>query len=103
MLTPSELHELLEELAHTRVLSVYLDTRVTDPAMRDAWRPTLQAGLRDARARITDDRELEQIDRAAALEVPKVDGASIYGGTPSDTSVIQAIRAIRSAGKEVMF
>lgn len=43
------------------------------------------------------------IDRAAALEVPKVDGASIYGGTPSDTSVIQAIRAIRSAGKEVMF
>lgn len=66
MLTPSELHELLEELAHTRVLSVYLDTRVTDPAMRDAWRPTLQAGLRDARAGITDDVELEQFDRAAA-------------------------------------
>jgi hypothetical protein len=43
------------------------------------------------------------IDRVEALEVPKVNGASIYGGTPSDTSVIQAIRAIRSTGKEVMF
>jgi len=43
------------------------------------------------------------IGRTAALEVPKVDGASIYGGTPSDASVIQAIRAIREAGKEVVF
>lgn len=43
------------------------------------------------------------ISRAAALEVPRVDGASIYGGTPSDASVIEAIRAIRAAGKEVMF
>lgn len=43
------------------------------------------------------------IARPTALEVPKVDGASIYGGTPSDASVIEAIRAIRAAGKEVMF
>ena len=43
------------------------------------------------------------IVRSAALEVPKVDGASVYGGTPSDTSVIEAIRAIRASGKEVMF
>ena len=43
------------------------------------------------------------IARAAALEVPKVDGASVYGGTPADASVIEAIRAIRAAGKEVMF
>jgi len=43
------------------------------------------------------------ISRTAALEVPKVDGASIYGGTPADASVIEAIRAMRSAGKEVMF
>jgi hypothetical protein len=43
------------------------------------------------------------IDRANAREVPKVDGASIYGGTPADASVIEAIQAIRSAGKEVMF
>ncbi|MDP3196736.1 glycoside hydrolase TIM-barrel-like domain-containing protein [Tabrizicola sp.] len=43
------------------------------------------------------------IARAAALEVPKVDGISVYGGTPADASVIEAIRAIRAAGKEVMF
>ena len=33
------------------------------------------------------------ITRASAQEVPKVDGASIYGGTPADASVIEAIRA----------
>ena len=43
------------------------------------------------------------ISRAAALEVPKVAGQSIYGGTPSDASVIEAIRAMRDAGKDVMF
>lgn len=43
------------------------------------------------------------IGRAAALEVPKVGGNSVYGGTPSDASVIQAIRAMRDAGKDVMF
>ncbi|WP_137111902.1 glycoside hydrolase TIM-barrel-like domain-containing protein [Rhodobacter sp. SY28-1] len=43
------------------------------------------------------------ISRASALEVPKIAGESIYGGTPSDASVIEAIRAMRDAGKDVMF
>jgi hypothetical protein len=43
------------------------------------------------------------VTRAAAAEVPKVDGASIYGGTPADASVIEAIRAIRASGKEAVF
>ncbi|MBA3910607.1 MAG: host specificity protein [Rhodobacter sp.] len=43
------------------------------------------------------------ISRSEALEVPKVAGASVYGGTPSDASVIQAIRAVRDAGKQVVF
>lgn len=43
------------------------------------------------------------VARAAAAEVPKVEGNSVYGGTPADASVIEAIRAIRAAGKEVMF
>ena len=43
------------------------------------------------------------IDRAAAMEVPKDDGRSIYGGTPSDSSVIEAISALREAGQEVVF
>lgn len=43
------------------------------------------------------------ISRAQALAVPKIDGASVYGGTPSDKSVIEAIRAMRTTGKDVMF
>ena len=43
------------------------------------------------------------IGRSAALEVPKVAGASIYGGSPADASVIEAIRGLRAAGREVMF
>ncbi len=43
------------------------------------------------------------ISRAAAQEVPTVDGKSIYGGTPTDASVIEAIRAIKAKGQEVMF
>ncbi|MFN4193622.1 MAG: host specificity protein, partial [Tabrizicola sp.] len=43
------------------------------------------------------------ISRALAQEVPKVEGVSIYGGTPSDASVIEAIRAMRNAGKDVLF
>lgn len=41
--------------------------------------------------------------RANAQQVPKVAGASIYGGTPSDASVVEAIRAMRDAGRDVMF
>lgn len=43
------------------------------------------------------------ITRAVAMTVPQVDGASVYGGTPSDASVIQAITALHAAGKEVVF
>ena len=43
------------------------------------------------------------IARDVALEVPRINGASVYGGTPADASVIQSIQAMRSAGKEVMF
>ena len=41
--------------------------------------------------------------RAQAIQIPRVEGKSIYGGTPTDTSVIEAIQAIRATGKEVMF
>ncbi|QYK39929.1 MAG: glycoside hydrolase/phage tail family protein [Paracoccaceae bacterium] len=43
------------------------------------------------------------IGRDAAVEVARVDGQSIYGGTPADASVIEAIRSIRGRGMEVMF
>lgn len=43
------------------------------------------------------------VTRAGAGEVPKVEGKSVYGGSPADASVIEAIRALKAAGKEVMF
>lgn len=41
--------------------------------------------------------------RADVEEVPRADGASIYGGTPADAAVIEAIAALRAAGKAVTF
>ncbi|MDZ4093304.1 MAG: glycoside hydrolase TIM-barrel-like domain-containing protein [Paracoccaceae bacterium] len=43
------------------------------------------------------------IARSSALEIAKLDERSIYGGTPADRAVIEAIQAIRAGGKEVMF
>lgn len=43
------------------------------------------------------------ISRQAAREVPRVDGRSVYGGTPSDASVIDAINALRELDFSVMF
>ncbi|MFN3970509.1 MAG: glycoside hydrolase TIM-barrel-like domain-containing protein [Gemmobacter sp.] len=43
------------------------------------------------------------IGRSEAEEIARIDGRSVYGGTPADASVIEAIRAIRARGQEVMF
>ncbi|MCB5410021.1 baseplate multidomain protein megatron [Pseudogemmobacter faecipullorum] len=43
------------------------------------------------------------IDRAAAGLLARREGRVIYGGTPADAAVIEAIRALRAGGQEVMF
>lgn len=43
------------------------------------------------------------LTRASAQEVPKLEGRAVYGGTPTDQSVIEAIKALKNAGKEVTF
>lgn len=43
------------------------------------------------------------VARAQAVQIPQVDAKPVYGGTPTDKSVIEAIQAIRTAGQEVMF
>lgn len=43
------------------------------------------------------------IARGQAREVARLAGRPVYGGTPADGSVVEAIRALRAAGKEVMF
>ncbi|MEM7319185.1 MAG: host specificity protein, partial [Pseudomonadota bacterium] len=43
------------------------------------------------------------LTRATASEIAKVDGEPVYGGTPTDQSVIEAIRHLKATGKRVMF
>ena len=43
------------------------------------------------------------IGRGAAMEVPRQDGRSVYGGTPADGAVIEAITTLKARGKAVMF
>ncbi|RWR10882.1 baseplate multidomain protein megatron [Paenirhodobacter populi] len=43
------------------------------------------------------------LTRQTALQLPELDGGAVYGGTPADASVIEAIRALREAGKAVTF
>ncbi|MEO0381255.1 MAG: glycoside hydrolase TIM-barrel-like domain-containing protein, partial [Pseudomonadota bacterium] len=43
------------------------------------------------------------LNRGSAEEVDAIDGRPVYGGTPSDVSVAEAIRALNDRGKAVMF
>ncbi|WP_147104122.1 glycoside hydrolase/phage tail family protein [Tateyamaria sp. syn59] len=43
------------------------------------------------------------LPRTSAQAISQINGRPIYGGTPSDRSVIEAIRAMASFGKKVMF
>jgi len=43
------------------------------------------------------------LSRTAAATVPQVDEAPIYGGTPADAAVLQAIAALKDAGQDVVF
>ncbi|MFM2367354.1 MAG: hypothetical protein RIR95_1962 [Pseudomonadota bacterium] len=43
------------------------------------------------------------VPRAMADVIPMEGGSSIYGGTPTDASVIEAITALKASGKDVTF
>lgn len=43
------------------------------------------------------------LTRDTAEEIVRVDGRPIYGGTPTDQSVVEAITHLREQGKEVMY
>jgi len=43
------------------------------------------------------------VDRVRAQEVPRLDGKPVYGGTPADAAVVEAVRDIRARGRAVMF
>jgi hypothetical protein len=68
MLPGTQVRTLVRELSATKVLSVYLDMHVTNPAMRDAWRPALAAALREAGAALIGDDYAEFQRAVAQLE-----------------------------------
>jgi hypothetical protein len=43
------------------------------------------------------------LTRAHAVQIAKIDGRPVYGGTPTDQSVLEAMRALKAAGKSVTF
>jgi len=69
MLTMTQVRALVRELSTTNVLSVYLDTHATDPAMRDAWRLALGAELREIGSALSFDDVAEFRGAARLLEV----------------------------------
>ncbi len=97
----TSLRQLTEELPNVGAVSLVVswfgdDLRCSSCTIR----PKVEQTLRDG---VGMPWRSGGITRAHAQEVPKVDGVSVYGGTPSDASVIEAIRALRDSGKEVMF
>ncbi len=79
MLTMTQVRTLVRELSTTKVLSVYLDTRVTDPAMRAAWRPTLTNALRNLGDSLSGDDHAEFVRAAMRLEETVLPGDGAWG------------------------
>lgn len=97
----TSLDQLTEELPNAGAISLVVswfgdDLRCSSCTIR----PKVEQKLRDG---VGMPWRAGGIGRSAAQEVPKVEGASIYGGSPADASVIEAIRALRAAGRDVMF
>ncbi len=64
---------------------------------------TIRPKVEQAQADGTLAWQVSGVDRQGALVVPNVEGAPVYGGTPTDQAVIEAIVAIKAGGQRVMF
>ena len=97
----TSLEQLTQELPKSEAVSIVVSWFGSDLRCSSCTiRPKVEQKLRDG---VGMPWRAGGINRAAAQEVPKIDDASIYGGTPADAAVIEAIRALRDADKEVMF
>lgn len=64
---------------------------------------TIRPKVEQAQADGTMAWQVSGVDRDRAMVVPDVDGAPVYGGTPTDQAVVEAITAIHAQGQRVMF
>ena len=71
----------------------------------------LRCGACQIRPKVTDTAvdgvnmpwKVSGLGRGQVSEVPQLEGKAVYGGTPADASVIEAITALHDAGKAVTF
>ena len=84
VVTPPTLTELMRRLQDTNVLTVYVAARTADPAMRNAWRATLENELRGIRSRLASApaAELAAFEAAAAIlheQLPEAESRTQHG------------------------
>lgn len=97
----TSLGQLRGELPHVKSVSLIVSWFGSDLRCSECTvRPKVEQTAQDATAMAW---RAGGIARAPAPVIAKVAGRSIYGGTPSDASVIEAIKAVRGGGQEVMF
>lgn len=95
------LEDLTEELPNCRSVSLVVSWFGDDLRCGAcSLRPLAEPGGVDATGQAW---SVAGLDRAAAGTVPDLDGQAVYGGTPSDGSVIAAIQALRVAGQSVVY
>lgn len=92
---------LSEELPNCRAVSLVVSWFGSDLRCGECTiKPKIEDALFDG------DRipwQVSGLARDTAEQVARVDGRSIYGGTPADGAVIEAIVALKMAGKKVTF
>ncbi len=97
----TSLDQLVEELPNAGSISVVVSWFGNDLRCDECEiRPKVEQTLRDG---VGMPWRAGGIARASAQTVPVVEGRAIYGGTPADASVVEAITAIKAKGQEVMF
>ncbi len=62
-------------------------------------RPKVETSRRNA----NQSWKVSGLSRSDAMTLPRIDGQPVYGGTPSDASMLEAIRAMNRAGQKVVF
>ncbi|MCT8329218.1 baseplate multidomain protein megatron [Albidovulum sediminis] len=95
------LRALREELPDARSVSLVVSWFGSDLRCdRCEVQPKVEDGARDGQEMPW---RAGGIARSAAAEVVRKDDRPVYGGTPADAAVVEAIAAIRAGGEAVMF
>ncbi|MEP3299232.1 MAG: glycoside hydrolase TIM-barrel-like domain-containing protein [Pseudoruegeria sp.] len=97
----TSLRDLREELPNCGAVSLVVSWFGDDlRAGQCAIRPRVEQTLTEGDTQVW---EVSGLDRATAGTVPYSGDRPLYGGTPSDASVLQAIAALQAQGQDVMF